>query len=72
MEYMWEVSVDVADPETGDRGFLLSAYHIVRPAQEGDNTEAPIGDVAEASVWERLSEGSVTIRSARFEGSVET
>ena len=76
MEYMWEVSVDVdADPETGDRGFeyLLSAYHIVRPAQEGDNTEAPIGDVAEASVWERQSEGSIrTIRSARFEGSAET
>ena len=38
MEYMWEVSVDVdADPETGDGGFeyLLSAYHIVWPAQAG-------------------------------------
>ena len=60
MEYMWEVSVDVdADPETGDGGFeyLLSAYHIVPPAQEGDNTEAPIGEVAEASVWEKRPGG---------------
>ena len=76
MEYMWEVSVDVdADPETGDSGFeyLLSAYHIVRPAQKGDNTEAPIGDVAEASVWERQSDGGIrTMRSTWIEVSTET
>ena len=76
MEYMWEVSVDVdADPETGDRGFeyLLSAYHIVRPAQEGDNTEAPIGDVAEASVWGKQPGGSIrSLWSASLEVSAET
>ena len=76
MEYMWEVSVDVdADPETGDRGseYLLSAYHIVPLAQKGDNTEAPIGEVAEASVWEKQSEGSIrTLRGASLEVSAET
>ena len=76
MEYMWEVSVDVdADPATGDGGFeyLLSAYHIVRPAHEGDNLEAAIEEVAEASVWERKSGGSITtLRSARLEVSAET
>ena len=75
MEYMWEVSVDVdADPETGDRGYeyLLSAYHIVRPAQEGDNTEAALEEVAKASVWERLSGGrTTTLRGARLAVSAE-
>ena len=54
------MSVDVdADPETGDGGFeyLLSAYHIVWPAHEGDNTEAPIAEVAEASIWEKQPGG---------------
>ena len=67
MEYMWEVSVDVdADPETGDGGFeyLLSAYHIVRPAQEGDNTEAALEEVAKASVWERQSGGASALQGA--------
>ena len=76
MEYMWEVSVDAdGDPETGDGGFeyLLSAYHIVRPAHEGDNTEAPIGEVAEASVWEKRPGGGIsTFRGASLEVSAET
>ncbi len=62
MEYSWEVSVDADnDPETGDGGFeyLLSAYHIVPPAREGDNTEAPIKEVAKASVWEKRPGGSI-------------
>ena len=75
MEYGWEVSVDVdADPETGDGGFeyLLSAYHIVWPAQEGDNTEAPIEEVAEASVWEKQpGEGIRSFRDASLEVSAE-
>ena len=76
MEYMWEVLVDVdADPETGDDGFeyLLSAHHIVPPAQEGDNTEAPIEEVAEASVWEKRPGGSIsTLGGASLEVSAET
>ncbi len=76
MEYTWEVSIDVdADPETGDDGFeyLLSAYHFVRPAQEGNNTEAPIGDVAEASVWEKQSGGIISsLWKASLEVSAET
>ena len=75
-EYMWEVSVDVdANQETGDGGseYLLSAYHIVPLAHMGDNTEAAIEDVAEASVWERQSEGSIrTLRDASLEVSSET
>ena len=76
MEYGWEVSVDVdADPETGEGGFeyLLSAYHIVWPGHEGDNTEAPIAEVAEASVWEkRPGEGIRSFRDASLEVSPET
>ena len=76
IEYMWEVSVDVdANQETGDGGseYLLSAYHIVPLAHMGDNTEAAIEDVAEASVWERQSEGSIrTLRDASLEVSSET
>ena len=76
MEYMWEVSVDAdGDPETGDNGFeyLLSAHHIVRPDQEGDNTEAPIEQVAKASVWEKRPGGSIrSFRSASLNVSAET
>ena len=76
MEYSWEVSVDVdADPETGDGGFeyLLSAHHIVWPAHEGDNTEAPIEEVAEASVWEKQPGGGIrSFRGASLEVSAET
>ena len=76
MEYMWEVSVDAdGDPETGDGGFeyLLSAYHIVRPAYEGDNTEAPIEEVAKASVWEKRPGGGIsTFGGASLEVSAET
>ena len=76
MEYMWEVSVDVdADPETGDGGFeyLLSAYHIVPLAHKGDNTEASIENMAEASVWEKQPGGSIrSLWSASLEVSSET
>ena len=76
MEYSWEVSVDVdADPETGDGVFeyLLSAHHIVWPAHEGDNTEAPIEEVAEASVWESKPGGGIrSFRGASLEVSAET
>jgi len=76
MEYMWEVSVDAdGDPETGDNGFeyLLSAHHIVRPDQEGDNTEAHIEEVAKASVWEKRPGGSTSsFRSASLDVSAET
>ncbi|MCY3897656.1 MAG: hypothetical protein OXF86_03735 [Caldilineaceae bacterium] len=75
MEYGWEVSIDAdGDPETGDGGFeyLLSAYHIVWPAHEGDNTEAPIEEAAEASVWEkRPGEGIRSFRDASLEVSAE-
>ena len=76
MEYMWEVLVDVdADPETGDDGFeyLLSAHHIVWPAHAGDNTEAPIEEVAKADVWERQSGGRTSVlQDASLEVSAET
>ncbi len=75
MEYGWDVSVDVdADPETGDEGFeyLLSAYHIVWPGNEGGDTEAPIADVAEASVWEKQpGQGIRSFRDASLEVSPE-
>ena len=76
MEYMWEVAIDADnDPETGEGGFeyLLSAYHIVRPPQEGDNTEAPIEEVAEASVWEKQPGGGIrSFRGASLKVSAET
>ena len=76
MEYGWDVSVDVdADPETGDDGFeyLLSAYHIVWPGNEGNDTEAPIAEVAEASVWEKQpGQGIRSFRDASLEVSPET
>ncbi len=76
MEYSWGISIDVdADPETGDGGFeyLLSAHHIVWPPHAGDNTEAPIEDVAKADVWETQSGGRITaLRDASLEVSPET
>ena len=76
MEYSWGVSVDAdADPATGDGGFdyLLSAHHIVRPAHAGDNTEAPIEEVAKADVWEMESGGIISeLRGASLEVSAET
>ncbi len=76
MEYSWGVSIDVDnDRQTGDNGFeyLLSAYHIAWPAHAGDNTEAPIEEVAEASVWEMLpGEGIRSLRDATLEVSEET
>ena len=75
MEYSWNVSVDVDnDQTTGDGGFeyLLSAYHIVWPAHEGNNTEAPIEEVAEASVWKmQPGEGIRSFRDAGLEVSAE-
>lgn len=76
MEYGWDVSIDVDnDQATGDGGFeyLLSAYHIVWPAHAGDNTEAPIAEVADASVWEKQpGEGIRSFRDASLEVSAET
>ncbi len=76
MEYSWEVSIDVDnDRGTGDGGFeyLLSAHHIVWPPHAGDNTEAPIEEVAKASVWEMQPGGSITtLRDASLEASAET
>ena len=76
MEYSWGISIDVdADPETGDGGseYLLSAHHIVWPPHTGDNTEAPIEDVAKADVWETQPGGRITaLRDASLEVSPET
>ncbi len=70
------MSIDAdADPGTGDGGFdyLLSARHIVRPAQAEDNTEAPIEEVAKADVWEMEPGGSISeLRDASLEVSAET
>ncbi|MCY3992813.1 MAG: hypothetical protein OXF50_16445 [Caldilineaceae bacterium] len=76
MEYSWGVLVDAdADPETGDGGFdyLLSAHHIVWPGHAGDNTEAPIEEVAKADVWEMKPGGIIEgLRDASLEVSAET
>ena len=76
MEYSWGVMVDAdADPETGDGGFdyLLSAHHIVWPGHAGDNTEAPIEEVAKASVWKMEPGGTTSsLRGASLEVSAET
>ncbi len=76
MEYSWGVMVDAdADPATGDGGFdyLLSAHHIVWPAHAGDNTVAPVEEVAKASVW-RMEPGGIisSLRGASLEVSAET
>lgn len=74
-EYSWGVSIDVDnDRGTGDGGFeyLLSAHHIVRPAHAGDNTEAPIEEVAKADVWEMKPGGIIEgLRDARLDASAE-
>ncbi len=76
MEYSWGVLIDAdADPETGDGGFeyLLSAHHIVWPGHAGDNTEAPIEEVAKADVWEMKPGGIIEgLSDARLEASAET
>ena len=76
MEYSWGVSIDVDnDRRTGDGGFeyLLSAHHIVRPAHAGDNTEAPIEEVAKADVWEMKPGGIIeALSDASLEASPET
>lgn len=76
MEYSWGVAIDAdADPETGDGGFeyLLSAYHIVWPPDAGNNTEAPIEEVAKAGVWEMQPGGIIEgLSDARLEASAET
>jgi len=76
MEYSWGVMVDAdGDPKTGDGGFdyLLSAHHIAWPGNAGDNTEAPIEEVAKASVW-KMEPGGITtsLRGASLEVSAET
>ena len=75
-EYSWGVSIDVDnDRGTGDGGFeyLLSAHHIVWPPHAGDNTEAPIEEVAEADVWEMQPGGIIAALSdASLEVSPET
>ena len=76
MEYSWGVLVDAdADPETGDSGFeyLLSAHHIVWPGHVGDITEAPIDEVAMASVWKTKPGGIISsLRGANLDVSAET
>ena len=76
MEYSWGVMVDAdGDPKTGDGGFdyLLSAHHIAWPGNAGDNTEAPIEEVAKASVWKMEPGGIITsLRGASLEVSAET
>ena len=76
MEYSWGVMVDAdGDPKTGDGGFdyLLSAHHIAWPGNAGDNTEAPIEEVAKASVWKMKSGGIIEgLRGASLEVSAET
>jgi hypothetical protein len=75
-EYSWGVSIDVDnDRRTGDGGFdfLLSAHHIVWPAHAGDNTEAPIEEVAKADVWEMKPGGIIEgLSDASLEASAET
>ena len=61
--------------ETGDSGYeyLLSAHHIAWPGHAGDNTEAPIEEVAKADVWEMQSGGIISeLRDASLEASAET
>ena len=73
-EYSWEVAVEVDNNlENGDNGYdyLLSAYHIVRLANKGSNSEAPIGDQANASVW-KMEPGTIrTLEDAILEVSAE-
>ncbi|MDE0463841.1 MAG: hypothetical protein OXH93_15600 [Caldilineaceae bacterium] len=75
-EYSWGVSIDVDnDRRTGDGGFdyLLSAHHIVWPAHAGDNTEAPIEEVAKADVWKMKPGGIIEgLSDASLEASAVT
>ena len=65
MEYEWEVAIDADnDRSTGPGGFdtLLSAYHIAFLSHKGvdADTNAPIGEMLEAKVWETGADGSTS------------
>ena len=74
MEYSWEAVIDVDNNmENGDGGFdyLLSAYHTVRLADKGSNSEVPIGDQAKASIWIMEPGSIMTLEDASLEVSAE-
>ena len=74
MEYSWGVAVDVDNNlENGDGGFdyLLSAYHVVPLTDKGGNSEVPIGDKAEASIWTMEPGSFMTLEDASLEVSAE-
>ena len=75
MEYRWEVSIDVDnDLGTGHGGgfeYLLSATHIVTPAEEGENEAVPFEDATEANVWKLGPSGFETLWSGELEVSAE-
>ena len=74
MEYSWGVAVDVDNNlENGDGGFdyLLSAYHVVPLTDKGGNSEVPIGDKAEASIWTMEPGSFMTLEDASLEVSTE-
>ena len=74
MEYSWEALINVDNNmENGDGGYdyLLSAYHIVRLTGKGNNSEAPIEDQAEASIWTMEPGSTVTLEDAGLEVSAE-
>ena len=62
-EYEWEVAIDADnDRSTGPGGFdyLLTAYHIALLSHKQADTNAPIVEMVEASVWETHSDGSTS------------
>ena len=74
MEYSWEAVIDVDNNmENGDGGFdyLLSAYHVVPLTDKGGNSEFPIGDKAEASIWTMEPGSFMTLEDASLEVSAE-
>ena len=74
MEYSWEAVIDVDNNmENGDGGFdyLLSAYHVVPLTDKGGNSEFPIGDKAEASIWTMEPGSIMTLEDASLEVSAE-
>ena len=74
MEYSWEALINVDnDSENGDGGYdyLLSAYHIVRLADKGNNSEVPIADQVETSIWTMEPGRIMALEDASLEVSAE-
>lgn len=74
LEYSWQAVIDADNNmDTGEGGYdyVLSAYHIVRLSEKGENLEAPIEDQIKASIWPMDPGSIMTLDDASLEVSSE-